>query len=463
MFRSRTLAALSTVVVLTLAACGGDDDDGAGGSTDGSVEPAAAGTDTTTGAADGESDTTEGSVTAETTGSETTGGGDARTSETDTAEGPADDSLEPVVVGFHNLEGGVISLPQIREGFEQGVRYVNERQGGINGHPLEFEACNVDVTPESSVNCANQFVERGVVAAIQGVDVAADAALPILQQADTAEIAFFPFSPAVNKAPGDAFITLFSTEEVYAASLITMQELGAQSVAELIVDLPSGKAAYEEAVAPTAETLGLDVEPFYYVQASVDWTSFAATVMATNPDAVDMVAPTDADCTAAVQAFRGAGYEGIIHAGSCVEFRSSLDQDMVEGIINHNNFYESGMDDIPAKVQGDLDIYREFMEEGAPDAVDTVYGPLGFSIAVDAAAMLRQVPEADMNPAGVKAALAGATGVKFFTESPFDCSSPTWPGTSACGSEVLFSRNLGEGDLEILEFAPVDISPVVPD
>ena len=438
---------------MALAACGDDDD---AGSTDETTSGSAAGA-TTPEATSGSPAVT---ATADTSGDTTDGGRSAAPTGT---EGPADDSLSPVVVGFHNLEGGAISLPQIREGFEQGVRYVNERLGGINGHPLEVESCNVDVTPESSVNCANQFVESGVVAAVQGVDVAADAALPILQQADTAEIAFFPFSPTLDKAIGDAFVTLFSTEEVYAASLITMQELGASKIAELIVDLPSGKAAYEEAVAPVAEELGLDVTPFYYVQASVDWTSFAATVMATNPDGIDMVAPTDADCTAAVAAFKSAGFDGVLHAGSCVEFRTSLDADVVEGVINHNNFYESQMNDIPAKVQGDLDVYREYMEEGAPDAVDTVYGPLGFSIAVDAAGMLGQVTGDELTAASVKEALPTVTGIKFFTESPYDCSTPTWPGTSACGSEVLFSRNLGDGQLEILEFAPVDVSAVVPD
>jgi branched-chain amino acid transport system substrate-binding protein len=461
MSRTNKFVALAAASMLVLAACGGDDDDTADGSTapagtDGTASTdAAAGTTASAG--------TEGGAGTEATdatdGTEPDGAGTAPTG----TEGPADDSLDPIVVGFHNLEGGAISLPQIREGFEQGIRYVNERQGGINGRPVVIESCNVDVTPESSVNCANQFVEQGVVAAIQGVDVAADAALPVLQQADTAEIAFFPFSPTLDKAAGDAFVTLFSTEEVYAASLITMQELGATKIAELIVDLPSGKAAYEEAVVPVADELGLDVTPFYYVQASVDWTSFAATVMATDPDGIDMVAPTDADCTAAVQAFHDAGFEGILHAGSCVEFRTQLDADVVEGVINHNNFYESKMNDIPAKVQGDLDIYREYMEEGAPDAIDTVYGPLGFSIAVDAASMLRQVPGDELTPAVVKEALATAAGIKFFTESPYDCSSPTWPGTSACGSEVLFSRNLGDGDLEILDFAPVDVSGVVPD
>lgn len=437
------MAALAVASLLALAACGSD-----GKSDGGTTTPATSGGATTTAA--GGSDTTSGG----------SGGSGGSAGPTTTAK--ADDSLAPVVVGFHNLEGGQISLPWIRQGFEQGVRYVNERLGGINGHPLKAVTCNTDVTPESSVNCANQFVEKDVVAAVQGVDVAADAALPILGQAGIPEIAFFPFSPTLDKSPGKAFVTLFSTEEVYAASLIAQQKLGAKKVAELIVDLPSGHAAYDEAVAPVAKKLGLDVQPFYYVQASVDWTSFAATVLTTKPDAIDFVAPTDADCTAAIPAFRSAGFTGVIHAGSCVEFRTQLPDSDIDNVINHNNFYESGMDKIPAKVQGDLDVYREFMKEGAPDAVDTVYGPLGFEIAVDAATMLQQVPTDQLTAAGAMAALPTAKGTKFFTESPYDCANPTWPGTSACGSQVLFSKVLPGGKLQILDFAPVDVSSVVP-
>ena len=114
----------------------------------------------------------------------------------------ADDSLEPVTFGFHNLEGGAVSLPEIRHGFEEGIRYVNEELGGINGHPIEIESCNLDLTPESSVNCANQFVEAGVDVAVQGVDVAADAALPVLKQAGIAEIALAAFTTGVNSNPG---------------------------------------------------------------------------------------------------------------------------------------------------------------------------------------------------------------------------------------------------------------------
>ncbi|MFV0309376.1 MAG: ABC transporter substrate-binding protein, partial [Desertimonas sp.] len=351
----------------------------------------------------------------------------------------------------------------IRAGFEQGVRYVNERLGGINGHPLEVEACNVDITPESSVDCANQFVEQGVVAAVQGVDVAADAALPVLSEANIAEIAMFPFSPALDKSPGEAFVTLFSIEEAYAAHLIAQKELGATNVAVLIVDLPSGHAAYEEAIKPVAEALDLTVTPHYYVQATVDWASFAATVMATGPDGIDMGAPTEADCTAAVPAFDAAGFEGVFHAGSCVEFRTSLPADVVEGVVNHAEFYTEQMNDLPAKVEADIAVYREFMEAEEPDYVDSLYGTLGFAVAVDAADMLRQVPGDEYTAQTVIEALPAATGTKFFTESPYDCSAPLWPGTSSCGRNILYVRNLGEGALEVLDFSPVDVSPVIPD
>ena len=67
-------------------------------------------------------------------------------------------------------------------------------------------------------------------------------------------------------------------------------------------------------------------------------------------------------------------------------------------------------------------------------------------------------PTDQLSAAGALAALPTATGIKFFTESPYDCAKPTWPGTTACGSEVLFSTVLPGGKLRILEFASVDVS-----
>src|SRR5205085_7886303 len=211
------------------------------------------------------------------------GGGDATTT---VAPQKADDSKPPVLVGFHNLEGGALSLPEIRQAFESGVKYVNEELGGINGRPMKAETCNLDITPDSSVNCANQFVEKNVVVAVQGVDVAADAALPVWKQAGLVDIAFAGFTPGLNASRGDAFVTLFDSRDILAQNLIMQQKLGAKNVAVVQQDLASTKAYFDTVHKPTADKLGLQVQPFYYSD-TTDWTTFAATILSTNPDGID--------------------------------------------------------------------------------------------------------------------------------------------------------------------------------
>ena len=130
--RPRSALVLLAVSALVLTACGDDDDDAGSAAT-----TAAATGDTTSGDA-----TTPGDDT--TAAAESTPAGSAPTTETPTS---ADPNEPPVTVGFHNLEGGSISLPEIREGFLSGVNYVNEELGGINGRPLEAVTCNLDVTP----------------------------------------------------------------------------------------------------------------------------------------------------------------------------------------------------------------------------------------------------------------------------------------------------------------------------
>src|SRR4051794_23204170 len=100
-----TYAATCVAIVVLLGACGGDNS---------ASSASSAGTPAT------------GATTATTTagGSATTAaaGGAATTA----APVKADPSKPPVLVGFHNLEGGAISLPEIRQGFLSGVNYVNE-------------------------------------------------------------------------------------------------------------------------------------------------------------------------------------------------------------------------------------------------------------------------------------------------------------------------------------------------
>ena len=369
-----------------------------------------------------------------------------------------------MLVGYHNLEGGaVVSLPEIRDGFESGLNYVNEELGGINGRPLQADYCNLDVTPESSVKCANQFVEKKVVAAVQGVDVAADAALPILKEAGIVEIGFFAFSPAMNRAKGDAYFTLFSNEDNYAGDLVTQQALGAKTEAVLMEDLPTSKSLDTDVIQPTAKKLGMTVKPFYY-SATTDWTTFAATIMASNPDAVSIPAAQDSVCLSAIPSLRAAGFKGYLHAGSCTEIEK-LDVKDLDKIINHNEFFYTSFETVPPKPQKDLDDFLRFIKRDFPEFKSLLYTQLGFHIAVQSADMLRQVPGDDISAKTVKAAMPNTKGPSFFRDEndTYDCSGESsWPGTTACSSSEVFTKFNADKKKVLLPNQPTDLSKVRP-
>jgi len=438
----RTARWLSAVVaagaMIGVAACGGDNSSSSSSTT-------AVGT-------------TAAPTSAAGTAAPAAGGGGATTTVTPQK---ADPSKPPVVVGFHNLEGGALSLPEIRQAFESGMNYVNEELGGINGRPMKAEICKLDVTPESSVNCANQFVEKNVVVAVQGVDVAADAALPIWGQAGLVDIAFAGFTPGLNASRGKAFVTLFDTRDAAAQTLIMYQKLGDKKLALAAQDLPAAKQYFDTLTKPLADKLGLQVQPFYYSN-TTDWTSFAATMLSTNPDAIDFGAATDEVCLASIPAIRNAGFKGNLHESSCSEYVDKLSPDLIDGIINHNEFYYPTFTAIPAKPQHDLDIFQRYMKRDVPGLKSIVYGELGFHIAVQAADMLRQV-QGDITPQTVAKAMPTTKGPMFFRDTGYDCSQNYWPPDSAaCSAGVLYTRTTKDRKKEPMDLNPIDSSSLRP-
>jgi len=438
--RAMTAMSLAAAIALTFTACGGDDKAEETTTTAAATETTAAATETTAAA------------------TETTAAG----TETTAAAAPvaADPSLEPVVIGMHNLEGGAISLPQIRQGFEKAIEYANAELGGINGHPIKVEACPVDLTPESAVNCANKFVEQKVAVAAQGVDVLADAGLPIYQAAGIADTGFFAFSPGINAAPDDAFFTLFSNEEGYFAAVFSEIALGHKNIAWLLSDLPTSHAVFDDLVTPLLAKLpDIKITPFYYPQTQTDWTSFAATVLAINPDGVTLPAPQEAECLGALPAFRAAGYTGDFHAGSCVEVRNpanNLSDEIMANVFSHSEYEVEEMTSVTPEAAADFVVYHKYMDS-LTDVVNTTYGKLGFAFGVDLVRMMQANTSEDLSAAGFKTAMKTAKGRKFFTNLPFDCANRLFMKASACGVGINYSKNLPGGKLEKYPWSPIDV------
>ena len=70
----------------------------------------------------------------------------------------ADPNMEPVRVGLISQEKELLAFPEISAMARTLETYVNSELGGVDGHPLEFDICLAGDAPESSVACAQQFV-----------------------------------------------------------------------------------------------------------------------------------------------------------------------------------------------------------------------------------------------------------------------------------------------------------------
>lgn len=371
---------------------------------------------------------------------------------------PADASQSPVKVGFHNLEGGAISLPDLRLGFEAGIEYVNSELGGINGHPMEAVYCNTDGTPDSSLNCGNTFVQDGVVLAVQGIDFGGDGILPALRSANIAEFGAIALTPGLNAAVDDAAFGLTSTEESYAADLVQEAALGNSKIAVVFPDVPASRSSYDSVLKPVAAKLGLEVEPYYYAPGT-DWTTQAATILAQSPDAISLWA-ADADSLAAVQALRGAGFAGTINASSTTTIIDVLDPAMLEDVVFMTPYYNPDFVTVPEKAAADIATFETYTD--GKGITKTSQALQGFYVAVQSADILRQAPGDPITADAVSTTIQTAKGDQFFSTGQYDCSRRTWPGTSACGTGMIFSKVNADKKLEVLDNQPVDVSGVRP-
>jgi branched-chain amino acid transport system substrate-binding protein len=157
------VASLMVAVVLaagTFAACGDDDDEGAA--------PGAATTQgTTTSSGEG--------VGAEEVGAGVTDyvkyvGGKA---------GAADNSLDPITIGFVNQQGGANDVgPGATEGAKLAVEYVNKYAGGIDGHPVRLHTCFISTAEEQGQQCGQKMANDKEVDVV-GVGAVAIGAQPL--------------------------------------------------------------------------------------------------------------------------------------------------------------------------------------------------------------------------------------------------------------------------------------------
>jgi branched-chain amino acid transport system substrate-binding protein len=408
------------VLSVLLAACGDSDDDDDGGSA--SATTAA-------------SDTT---AAPETTAPETTGGAET-TAAPATSEGGGgaapDRTGETITVGYVNNEGPVFSLPEFRIGGEIAIEAINA-EGGVNGAVIEAESCIADASPESSIGCANQFIEAGVDLVYAGIDVASDAMLPLLSEAGIPYVSSNSWGPAQRNDP-NSFILHTAAGAFGVTPLKILQEQGHQKIGVVIEDTPAGQDYIANTVeAIGVEKLGLDIETAIVDPANPDWTTAVTTLQAAGVEAM-YGQLTEPGCIGLVTATSTIGFEGPVFAGSCSLYISVLGEASIGTYTQGDLYFPDTREFAPPEIQERLDAYVEQMTTAGHEQYINGFAVAPYSAWFELAAILETI-EGEINSESIASALAGAGTQPGWLGPDTQCGEAPWPTeTSHCRGDII--------------------------
>jgi branched-chain amino acid transport system substrate-binding protein len=258
------VALCAALLVLVVAACG-DDDSGSGdsgGSGGGSSSASAAPDD------------------AAKSGDQTVSAGVSDYAKYVGAKssGAADSSKSKIVIGWVNQQGGPTDVgPGATKGADLAVKYLNEKLGGIDGHPVELFKCFTSTSEEQGQTCGQKMVNNKDVKVIAlGAVAIGDQSLVATVNGQKPMVSSVAIGAADSKNKngyglfGDG-IRVSGPFATYAAKVS-----GAKSVSVVWPELP-GINESSQAIVDGAKKLGLKVK-------SVAW----------NPNATDLVGPLTA-------------------------------------------------------------------------------------------------------------------------------------------------------------------------
>jgi branched-chain amino acid transport system substrate-binding protein len=363
---------------------------------------------------------------------------------------------EPIAVGFVNSEGGAFSVPELRVGNEVAEDYINARLGGVGGRPVQVTRCATDGSPEASIDCANQFVEAGVVAVVEGTDLGGDAMLPILDDAGIPLVGHVQFGPA---RMFDENATYFGAAALAygAAALQFYADEGAESVTWFLPDEPSSHAFTDASLEPASDTLGIDYTTVYYDAASPNWAVLAATAVSENPDVSGTIAATDAQCAEMIGALRDAGYQGRILAASCVGLHDALGDDAVGVDTDADHWHPGDLDSAPADKQAELEEYGAVMRDAGHEDLIGGNAIISFADLINLTRIMATI-DGPIDGGSVAEALRATTDFDSYAGPTISCDGSVLPGNSACSTDLLFFQVQDDGSVEAVTDDYVDVT-----
>lgn len=358
------------------------------------------------------------------------------------AAAPKDEATgEPIVVGMINQEDAPAgSFPELREGAEAAVAYVNADLGGVDGHPIELRVCRTRGTPESSQACANELLADDPVAVIGGGDYGAAAALPIFEEAGVPYVGSSPTTNAELTSPNAYLFAGGVVSDLLGMAEYALEDLGTDRVAVVYIDLPG---LFRDA-APIVQSVLREhgMSSVTLVAEKADAADFAPAVISAteaDPEGIAVLFPAQG-CSRIMQATQSVAVAAdMFYTSAC------MDTDVIEassGAAEGGYFASSFVpytDDDHEEVATYLD---QLATRGPRGAEPSLLSQTAFSVVMNLRSLLAEAADGDIPTSEeLRATLEATDGHPSFMGHPFTCDGEQVQiATSLCSTAVRIHR-----------------------
>ncbi|MGN2638048.1 ABC transporter substrate-binding protein [Nocardia takedensis] len=340
----------------------------------------------------------------------------------------------PIKIGLFNPSKGPATQAGVTTGKNAAVEYINNQIGGIKGRPIEVVDCGIDNTsPESTISCANQFVQAGVVAALDGFNAESSAAMPILTSAGIPMVGQIPFNTATGALTENRVFFGPPPAAFLVGFLQSLKQANKTTLTLVNSDLPQAHQVFDNLLTPLGKQLGIDVKSAYYPPAGPNFTALATTIADGNPAAGGlMTAPNDNTCNKLAQALRSVKYTGTIFLAACTEFIDTLGAQAVGAQSYSPVWLPPAIESAPEPAKTNLKTAQQFIDNAGGTAGFYAYGT--FSLFVDFAQALSAGASTEVTGPAILATLKGLTDYQSFLGPKLNCGKATSPN---CTTDML--------------------------
>jgi branched-chain amino acid transport system substrate-binding protein len=292
--------------------------------------------------------------------------------------------------------------------------YINDELGGIDGRPVTVESCDDFGDPAKTTQCLNNLVDGGVVGFVNNSSLAFGAnALPTMEQKGLVNMGGWPVSSAEYSSDHE-FLTSPGASGSYPSLAVFMKAQGADSLAMMYSNTPSGQAAADQIKALWESLGGGEFTGVEFDPTAPDLTPAVAQVKKADPDGL-VLAVGEGAAARLFQSVEVAGIDAIVGATAAASGKAV--QDAAAGSMDGVYFSFAS---VPTTLdREDTKTYTSAMEKYAPDTELTNQGAVAASGMMFAYDMLKSI-DGDITAESVREAVQGTTSWDGFLVHGYD-------------------------------------------